>query len=294
MTINGLLNYGVKKLKERELDNPVNKAKILLANLLNVQKEYLVINQDKSIDDEKVTRYKQDIDDLIIGKPLQYITNSVEFMRLKFYVDENVLIPRPDTEILVEEVINASKEFATLAKGRMSQSDRGDLKILDLCTGSGAIAISLEKYIHNSEVYASDISEKALKIAKLNNNYNNTKVKFIKSDLFNDIEIKDFDIIVSNPPYIETNIIKTLDPEVQKEPYIALNGGEDGMTFYKKIIQSASEYLKPKGYLFLEIGYNQKQGVTDLLNENGYYIEIECIKDLNGLDRVIKSRSYNK
>ena len=161
------------------------------------------------------------------------------------------------------------------------------LRIFDLCTGSGCIAISLAKYIENAKVYASDISEEALKIAQINNKNHGTKVNFIKSDLFNNIDIKNFDVIVSNPPYIKTNVIKTLDVEVQNEPYIALNGGEDGLSFYNKIIEDASKYLKPNGYLFLEIGFDQKQEVIDLLNKNGNYTEIKCIKDLNGLDRIV-------
>lgn len=208
--------------------------------------------------------------------PLQYITHQKEFMKLNFYVDENVLIPRADTEILVEEVINHCKE-----------NHEKSYSILDLCSGSGAIGISLAKYIENSKVLCADISDKALEIAKKNaksNNVNN--IEFIKTDMFKNIEEK-FDLIVSNPPYIKKDIISKLDIEVQKEPLIALDGGIDGLDFYRIIIDNSNKYLNKNGKLFLEIGYDQKDEVINLLRRSGNFGEIYSKKDLYGNDRAV-------
>lgn len=196
-------------------------------------------------------------------------------MKLNFYVDENVLIPQPDTEILVEEIINLYKNKKC--------------KILDLCTGSGAIAIALAKYVEDAQIVASDISMKALQIAKLNAEKNllHKKIKFIESDMFEKIDDTDFDIIVSNPPYIKTDVINTLDASVKKEPNIALDGGQDGLKFYKIIINKAHQYLSNNGKLFLEIGYDQKEDVIKLLNKTGYYNEIYSKKDLGQNDRIV-------
>ena len=175
-------------------------------------------------------------------------------MKLNFFVNENVLIPRQDTEILVEEVMNIAKK--TNAK-----------TILDLCTGSGAIAVSLAKYIPNTEITAVDISQEALKVAKKNaiSNEVENQITFISSDLFTNLENQKFDIIVSNPPYIKEGVMKELDKEVKMEPELALNGGKDGLYFYRKIVSNAYQYLKYKGYLCLEIGFDQKIDVIELI-----------------------------
>ena len=205
--------------------------------------------------------------------PIQYITNKQEFMQLNFFVNENVLIPRSDTEILVEEIIENYKNK--------------EVKILDLCTGSGCIAISLKKYIENSKVYAIDISEEALNIAKQNAMNNETDITFIKSDMFSNIKEEKFDIIVSNPPYIKTEVIKKLDKEVKKEPLIALDGGNDGLYFYKKIIEEGYKFLNEEGKIFFEIGYDQKEDIINLINNNNKYELIKTKKDLENNDRII-------
>ena len=203
-------------------------------------------------------------------------------MGLNFYVDENVLIPQPDTEILVEEVINMCRNI------NCSEPEK-TIKVLDLCTGSGAIGVSIAKNIEKCEITLSDISYDALKIAQKNSaevtvlgdTQNN---KIIQSDLFEKIEEK-FDIIVSNPPYIETKTIQTLDKEVQMEPRIALDGGEDGLDLYRRIIKEAYKYLYNNGILALEIGYNQEDRVINLLKESNMYKEIYSKKDLSNIDR---------
>ena len=205
--------------------------------------------------------------------PIQYITNNQEFMKLNFFVNQNVLIPRSDTEILVEEVINTYKNE--------------HVKILDMCTGSGCIAISLKKYMQNSEVYGIDISKEALKVAQINAQSNNVDVKFKCSDMFADIQDKDFDVIVSNPPYIKTQVINTLDKEVKNEPIIALDGGEDGLYFYKKIINEAFNFLADNGMIFLEIGFDQKEELEKLIKADKRYELVKTKKDLGDNDRIV-------
>ena len=278
MNIEEILKKEINNLKQNNIENSTLKAKILLANILNVKKEYLLIHSEEEVKQEDKIKYENCIKELIKGKPLQYITNKQEFMGLDFYVDENVLIPQPDTEILVEKAIEIAE---TTQKN----------KILDMCTGNGCIAISLAKKINNAQITAVDISNSALKVANknaINNNVEN-KIKFVNSDMFNNIEEK-FDIIVSNPPYIETETISKLEIEVQNEPHVALDGGIDGLKFYKIIANNAFEYLNENGYLLLEIGYNQQNSVTQLLQDIGKYTNIETIKDLGGNYRVVIAR----
>lgn len=278
MNIEEILKKEINNLKQNNIENSTLKAKILLANILKVKKEYLLIHSEEQVKQEDKIKYENCIKELIKGKPLQYITNKQEFMGLNFYVDENVLIPQPDTEILVEKAIEIAE---TTQKN----------KILDMCTGSGCIAISLAKKINNAQITAVDISNSALNVANknaINNNVEN-KIKFINSDMFNNIEEK-FDIIVSNPPYIETETINKLEIEVQNEPHVALDGGIDGLKFYKIIANNAFEYLNENGYLLLEIGYNQQESVTQLLQDTGKYKNIETIKDLGGNYRVVIAR----
>lgn len=278
MIIKEVLKLAVDKLKLNNIEDASIKAKILLAEVLGKEKEYLLIHDQEEIKDNDMLIFMSWIERLEKEEPLQYILNKQEFMGLQFFVDENVLIPQPDTENLVEEVIMLSENIKT-------ENDK--IKILDMCTGSGAIAISLAKYLKKSLVYASDISIEALKIAEENATRNLTSVVFFESDMFNNISSEfQFDIIVSNPPYIETEIVKTLSKEVQAEPIIALDGGEDGLKFYREIIKNAKDYLKVDGYLAFEIGYNQKHSVMDLLKENGYK-NVYSKKDLSGNDRVV-------
>ena len=273
MKIKELINYGKNKLIENKIEDENIKTKVLLKYILNAGDSYLVIHNDENQDKEIETKFITCINELIQGKPLQYITHNQEFMNLNFYVDENVLIPQPDTEILVLQTINIIKQY-----------EKKYIKVLDLCTGSGAIAVSIANVFKNQavQVYASDISDKALEVAKKNAKTNDVHINFINSNMFENIDEK-FDIIVSNPPYIETETIGKLSKDVQQEPNIALDGGFDGLEFYKIIAIEYEKYLNDNGTLLLEIGYNQKQSVTELFrNRNA-----ECIKDLAQNDRVI-------
>lgn len=273
-TIEDLIVYGTKKLEKENIEDAKLKAKILLAFLMNTSKEYLILNKEQILNNNIIKKYQQGIYKIKYGMPLQYITHTQEFMGLSFYVDKNVLIPRFDTESLVIETLGLIK-------------NQENLNILDMCTGSGAIAISLAKKIKGCHIYAADISVKALNVAKINNQLNATNVEFIKSNMFKNISRKDFDIIVSNPPYIETTNIQYLNQDVQQEPKIALDGGEDGLKFYRILAKQAYQYLKPNGLLVMEIGYNQKQSVTKILKSTEKYQEINCKKDFDGNDRII-------
>ena len=273
-TIEDLIVYGTKELKKENIEDAKLKAKILLAFLMNTSKEYLILNKEQILNNNIIKKYQQGIYKIKYGMPLQYITHTQEFMGLSFYVDKNVLIPRFDTESLVIEILELIK-------------NQENLNILDMCTGSGAIAISLAKKIKGCHIYAADISVKALNVAKINNQLNATNVEFIKSNMFKNISRKDFDIIVSNPPYIETTNIQYLNQDVQQEPKIALDGGEDGLKFYRILAKQAYQYLKPNGLLVMEIGYNQKQSVTKILKSTEKYQEINCKKDFDGNDRII-------
>lgn len=275
MKIEELLRYGKEKLEKQKVEDTSIISRILMQYVLKIDRNKLIINKNDNVDINKENEYKEYIEKIIKGKPVQYITNNQEFMKLNFYVDENVLIPQPDTEILVEEVIKSIDIME-------------NIEILDMCTGSGCIGISLAKNIKNTKVTLVDISKEAIEIAKKNAIQNGVenKVTFIQSDMFENVKGK-FDIIVSNPPYIKTDIIQTLDKQVQNEPHIALDGGEDGLDFYKMLINEAHKYLKKDGKIFLEIGYDQKQEVESLAKQSKHYKKIETIKDLSQNDRVI-------
>ena len=276
MTIRETIRKGMIILKNNNITEPNIKARLIMQYVLNKPREYLLVYDKSILMLRQEVNYFKAIKKLCQGIPIQHITHRQEFMKMTFYVDENVLIPRQDTETLVEEVIKISKKI-------------GAKKILDLCTGSGAIAVSLAKYIEKSQITAVDISKKALNVAKMNakNNEVENKITFVESDLFTNVKKEKYDIIVSNPPYIKKEVLKKLDKEVQKEPKIALDGGYDGLDFYRKIINKAEEYLKFNGYLCFEIGYDQKEDVEDLLKNEEKYTNIQCIKDLCDNDRVI-------
>lgn len=282
MTIREAINKATIKLKMKKIDSPKLKARLLMQFVLNQTRQYLMVYDEKKLTQEQEEKYWEAVEQLVNGIPLQHITHRQEFMKMDFYVNKQVLIPRPDTEVLVEEVIQIAKKIN--AK-----------KILDLCTGSGAIAVSLAKYIENSQITAVDISQEALNIAKLNAKKHQVdkQITFIQSDLFDDLPKEKYDMIVSNPPYIKKEMIKALDEEVQKEPHIALDGGYDGLDFYRKITHQSYEFLKYKGFLCLEIGYDQKIDVIELIEQEEKYIDTYGKKDLYGNDRVIVTKVGN-
>ena len=276
MTIKQAITKGMIMLKSNNVESPKLKARLLLQYVLDKPRQYIIVYDNKEIDKQQQWQYFVNIEKLTKGVPLQHITHRQEFMKMDFFVDENVLIPRPDTEILVEEVIKIAQKY-------------NSPRILDLCTGSGAIAVSLAKYLPQSEITAIDISNDALKIAKKNAVSNNVEnqITFISSDMFTNLNEEKFDIIVSNPPYIKTNVIDNLDIQVKNEPHIALDGGKDGLYFYKKIINESYQYLKYKGFLCLEIGFDQKIDVIELIENTNNFDGTYSKKDLYDNDRII-------
>ena len=277
MKIKNILNKAIEILKENSIEQPVLKTRMILTNILNKSKEYIMIHDEEEINIEKQKEFFVLIERLKNNEPIQYILNKQEFMGINLFINENVLIPQPDTEILVEEVIDIA----------IKNIEKKEIKILDLCTGSGAIGIALAKNLDKASIYASDISKLALEVAEKNARNSKVKMKFIESDLFEKFSITNkFDIIVSNPPYIETETIKNLSEEVKHEPKIALDGGQDGLDFYRKIIILAKRYLNENGYLALEIGYDQKEVVENMLKENNYK-NVYSKKDLSQNDRIV-------
>lgn len=279
MTIKQAIIKGVTLLKLEKITSPKLKARLLLQYVLKKSRQYLIVYDDQKLTDMQEQEYLNYIELLKQGEPIEHITHQKEFMKLNFYVDENVLIPRQDTEVLVEEVLQIAKKIK--AK-----------KILDLCTGSGAIAISLAKYLENVQLTALDISGKALDIAIANakNNHVQDKITFVESNLFQDLAPEKYDIIVSNPPYIKSEEIEKLDKEVKREPKEALDGGKDGLEFYRRIIDQGYQYLKYGGYICLEIGYDQKEEVIKIIEDKKQYIQTYCKKDLYDTDRIIVTK----
>lgn len=282
MEINHLLKKGVEMIKGREYGNPVLEATLLLANLLNVDKIYIYTHGDLQVPTPIVDKFLELMEKRKKGYPIQYILSEKEFMGLDFYVEEGVLIPRPDTEVLVEYVLKyIDKNY-----------DNKAINFLDLGIGSGAIILSLAYYKRNINAYGVDIDDIPLKVANINKEkFKLDNVKLYKGDLFQGIEglglEGKFHIIASNPPYIPKREIETLQTEVKDyEPMSALDGGEDGLIFYRKIIPEARKYLKQGGLLIFEIGYNQGKEVEDILIEEGFK-DTKILKDLQGLNRVI-------
>ena len=276
MTIKELI---IKYSKELETisSTPRLDVEILLQKVLDVDRLYILLNLEKTLSEDEQRLFNKFINERLNNRPIAYIVENREFMGLDFYVKEGVLIPRPDTEILVEEVIELAK-------------NKGNINILDIGTGSGAITVSLAKYLDNANITSVDISEIALEIGKINavNNKVDSKINFVKSDLFTNIDKNmKFDIIVSNPPYIKREVIETLDKQVKDfEPYNALEGGIDGLDFYRAITMQAKDYLKKDGILAYEVGHDQSEDVSKLMYKYGY-TNIYTRKDLQQIDRVV-------
>lgn len=265
-------------------------AEELYCFLTGIDKVGLFLKANEEVDKETEEKYLDLIRRRAERIPLQHITGVQEFMGYTFKVNENVLIPRQDTETLVQE---AAKAIQTTPKEKLSFIEKlkggKEWEVLDLCCGSGAVGISLAKICSNITVTATDISEKALEVAEENAKKLRTKIKFIKGDLFAPVENKQFDMIVSNPPYIRTAMISILQEEVKKhEPLLALDGGKDGLNFYRTIVEKAPEYLKPNGILLMEVGHDQGEDLRKMIRDSGEFTPAEVIKDLPGKDRVVK------
>ena len=278
-----LLSKSIQYLKKYNVENARLDAEYIFAYVLGVKRISLMLNFDEEISEENKNLIRQYI--VRRGKyrePLQYIVKEWEFYGYPIKVDGRVLIPRQDTEILVEQCIFLMKE-------------KENPKILDIGTGSGAISIALAKELPESEVLGLDVSDDALKMAVINRELNNvSNLKFLKSDVFQHVREKNYDLIVSNPPYIPVEEYNELMPEVKEyEPRMALTDGGDGYYFYKKISEESVNYLKNGGYLAFEVGYNQGETVSQLMEKNGFQI-IGRAADYGGIERVIIGRKEEK
>ena len=274
MTYREAVELGAVILSSAKIDNPDLDAWYLLQMVCKIERSFFYLHEDDEISSEEQREYEIAVRKRAERIPLQYIIGEQEFMGLTFKVNSNVLIPRQDTETLVEEALKVC---------------RPGMKVLDLCTGSGCVIVSIFKNAPGIIAVGADISKQALLVAKENGKAYELDIEWIRSDLFDNVTGK-YDLIVSNPPYIPTKDISELMPEVRDfEPFDALDGHEDGLFFYRKIIAESEQYLNSEGSLYLEIGYDQGEAVSDLMKQAGY-TEVEIVKDLAHLDRVVKGK----
>ena len=286
-----LYREGEEKLNTAKVPEASLDARLLLEYVCGTDHNTLLSHGDMEVSEENEARYRDFIAKRLDRLPVAYIIGNTEFMGIEFDVTKDVLIPNQDTETLAEEALRYLHD---------------GMSVLDLCTGSGCIALSLLKYSNDTHAVGTDMSDAALLIAKKNAKKLGLDERFdaVKADIFpgnlpagesredNTAYDKKYDLIVSNPPYIPTAVIETLEPEVKSfEPYMALDGSEDGLAFYKRIVPGAREYLYKSGYLLLEIGYDQGEAVKQLMESNGYK-DVQVIKDLGGNDRVVSGCFY--
>ena len=283
VTIEKLLKNGTEIIKQRDYNNPLLDVQLILSYLLQKDKIYLHLHRNDEINDEIARKFYDMATKRNDGYPLQYMTNTQEFMGLEFYIQEGILVPRPDTETLVEKIINYVNNNSLKMKDK-------NINILDIGTGSGAIAVSLGYYLKNSLVTAMDISDTAIETTSINiKKHNLNNIVTLKGDIFNfNFDNIKYDIVVSNPPYIERDIISTLPIEVSVyEPKLALDGGTDGLDYYRQIVKIFEKIHKENAILSVEIGFDQKDTVTEIFNNANLFKTIECYKDLGGNHRVV-------
>jgi release factor glutamine methyltransferase len=286
--IKDLLAVTSDYLKKKDIDNPRLCAEILLAYQLKTTRIKLYLNFDQPLNEKDINEYRGLVQRRLKREPVQYITGVQEFWSLEFTVGPQVLIPRPESEILVEQVVSILRE-------KQSDGATNTASVLDVGTGSGAIAISIAHELPGAEIWASDVSTGALKIAGLNalKHGLDGRIHFIEGDLFEPLKNSShvFDVIVSNPPYVGIEEYDELPPEVgQYEPRSALDGGEGGLFFIKKIIMEAKDYLNPDGWLLMEMAPFQTAKAIDLVAESGFYGEKRVVKDYSRKERVVMAR----
>ena len=279
MTYQEAYQKATGELKAAGIPEPESDAWILLEHVTGMTRTRYYVDGFERMPKNEEDRFFELVSCRKTRIPVQHLTGVQEFMGYEFAVNEHVLVPRQDTEILVEE---AEKRLLLMKK-------ENPVKVLDMCTGSGCIAVSLACLGKPASVTAADLSEEALQVAKQNAEKNQAAVHFIKSDLFQELVGETYDVIISNPPYIPSNVIPGLMPEVRDhEPHMALDGGADGLDFYRILAQVGRAYLAEGGSVFYEIGYDQGEAVSRILEACGYH-EIAVHKDLNGLDRVVSA-----
>ncbi len=274
MTYREAVEFGTKCLTDAGVPDAALDAWYLLQMVCRIERSYYYVHGEEDITQDAQKEYEIAVQKRAEHIPLQYIIGEQEFMGLRFKVNSNVLIPRQDTETLVEQVLKIVKP---------------GMKVLDLCTGSGCVLISVLKNAPELTGMGSDISKTALLVAKENAKLHEVDAEWVRSDLFDNIT-ETFDVIMANPPYIPTGEILSLMPEVRDfEPESALDGGADGLDFYRKIAGQVKDYLNPGGYVYMEIGYDQGEAVSELMRNAGF-TEVEVIKDLARNDRVVKGK----
>ncbi len=292
LLVKEMLTMGEKQLMDSDIADATRDCKILYCYMMDIPFSKIILEYQEVLQDRLCDKYFELIDRRSKGEPVQYIMGSQEFMGLEFIVNENVLIPRQDTETLVEDVLEIINT-GTL-RGEDMDVKRKEWDILDLCTGSGAIGVSLARIANKVNVTCSDISEGAIKVAKENAQKHGVakSVKFEQGDLFKPFSKhfrkQKFDMIISNPPYIKSSVIPTLQKEVcEHEPLSALDGGESGLDFYERIVSGVGSHLRKSGVLLLEIGHDQGEAVSGLLSRNGEFTSIRVLKDLANRDRIV-------
>lgn len=293
-----LIKIGQNQLREAGITDAERDGKELYCFLDKIDNVGLMMHWQDVLQDNTCEAYFDLVERRAKGEPLQYIIGSQEFMGLTFKVTHDVLIPRQDTETMVEDAIEVINKGTLRGEAYIKQGNVKD--VLDLCCGSGAIGISVAKFCPGTKVVCSDVSLDAVKVAESNAKACGCKsVKFETGDLFEPfsgkIGKKKFDMIISNPPYIQTEVISTLQTEVKDfEPLIALDGGQDGLDFYRRIVEAAPMHLHKRGVLIMEIGYDQGEAVTEMLDKNEQFADIVCLKDLAAKDRIIVARLKGK
>lgn len=287
-----LLKLGQKQLEDAGIKDAEIDAKELFCHMMGIDRTGLIMMWQDVLQDNQCEVYFDLVQERCTRKPLQHIVGSQEFMGLTFKVNDKVLIPRQDTETMVEHFFTLFKE-GTINGEKYGGDEKRGSDVLDLCCGSGAIGVSIAKNFPEAKVTMTDVSKEAATIAKENASANGCKsVKVMESDMFSGLKgrfsNKRYDYIISNPPYIERDVIRTLEPEVRDyEPHMALDGGEDGLRFYRTIAENAPDHLNKNGILMMEIGYNQKDAVTKILEDSGCFENVLCLKDLTGKDRIV-------
>ena len=287
-----LISIGAKQLRDAGVADAEIDAKELYCFMQNMDRTALMLRWQEVLQDNQCEAYFDLIERRASRVPLQHITGRQEFMGLPFEVNDKVLIPRQDTETMVEDALELLDK-GTLRRQEYTGGLGKGTDVLDLCCGSGAIGISIAKLAKGAHVTCSDLSKEALEVAQRNARLNDCKsVKFTESDMFDAfcgrLGKKKFNLIISNPPYIPPSVIEGLEPEVRDhEPMMALDGGEDGLDFYRIIAQQAPEHLKKGGVLMMEIGFDQKEAVKSLLQETGRFEKVVGLTDLTGKDRII-------
>ncbi|MGM0441733.1 MAG: peptide chain release factor N(5)-glutamine methyltransferase [Elusimicrobiota bacterium] len=278
--IKDTLDWGSEKLSQNNIDSPLVNAQLLLAYLMDTTPNNLYVKTGTSLEHKTVEKFKKLIKKRSCNYPVAYLTGQSNFMGLDFKVTTDTLIPRPETEIMTEKVIEKSCED-------------GVKRVLDIGTGCGNIGITVAKKAQ-VDVVGTDISSEALKIAEENARRHRVsdRVAFIKSDMFKNLEDfrpRKFDVIVSNPPYIKEQEFEAVSKEVKREPEISLKGGREGLTYIAKIINRGPDYVTEGGFIFIEIGFSQENQVKKLLNSNNRIKKHSIIKDYNGIPRIVKA-----